>query len=136
MSKEIVDLIAKAKEARLKAYAPYSKFLVGAAALMNDGSYVLGCNVENVSYGLSNCAERTCLFSMIAQGLSPKDVKMFCIIGSTNEPISPCGACRQVMDELLLPETPVILANLNGDYKTYLVKDLLPYQFKEIEHAE
>lgn len=136
MENKILDLINKAKEARERAYVPYSKFKVGAVALLKDGTYVLGCNVENVSYGLTNCAERTCLFSLIAQGYNPKDVEMFCVIGSTSNPISPCGACRQVMDELLNPNAVVVLANLKGDYKTYKVSELLPYTFKEIEHAE
>ena len=129
-------IIEKAKEARKNAYAPYSDFQVGAAALLKDGTYILGCNVENISYGLCNCAERTCLFSLVAQGYDPKDVELFCIIGSTKNPISPCGACRQVMNELLRPETEVVLANMVGDYKVFNNSDLLPYTFEEIEHVE
>ncbi len=129
-------IIEKAKEARSHAYAPYSNFQVGAAALLKDGSYVLGCNVENISYGLTNCAERTCLFSLVAQGYDSKDVELFCIIGSTKAPISPCGACRQVMNELLPRDCEVVLANMLGEYKVFNNSDLLPYTFEEIEHVE
>ena len=97
----INELILKAKEAREASYSPYSKFKVGAAILMKDGTYILGCNVENSSYGLSICAERNALFQMVARGYKKTDAVAMCIIGQTDTPISPCGACRQVMEELL-----------------------------------
>ena len=122
-------LVEMALKAREKAYAPYSNFKVGAALLLKDGSYVLGCNVENASYGLCNCAERTALFKLISDGYTKEDVVAMSIVGQTPHPISPCGACRQVMSELLNPNTPVVLANLNKDTMECKVADFLPYSF-------
>ena len=132
IEKEVIHkLIDEAIKARAYSYSPYSKFKVGAALLLKNGKYLHGCNIENASYGLSNCAERTLLFKMISEGYNKDDVLFFAIVGQTERPISPCGACRQVMFELLNLDTPVILANLNKDYIEYTVKDLLPYQFNE-----
>ena len=134
-SKEMFDikmLIEKAKEARQKAYAPYSNFYVGASILLKNGEYILGCNVENASYGLCNCAERTALFTMIAEGYNKDDVVAMCIIGDTDLPISPCGACRQVMLELLNSETKIVMANIKGDFKEINMHELLPYSFKDL----
>ena len=114
---------------RSNSYSPYSKFKVGASILLSNGKYITGCNVENASYGLCNCAERTALFKMISEGYTKNDVVAMCIVGQTEGPISPCGACRQVMEELLNPETPVILGNLERKTKEMLVKELLPYSF-------
>ena len=124
-------LVEMAKKGREKAYTPYSNFKVGAAIELKNGEYILGCNVENASYGLCNCAERTALFKMVSEGYTKDDVVGFSIVGATKDPISPCGACRQVMSELLNPETPVVLANLEGDTKVFTVKDLLPYGFDD-----
>lgn len=131
MKLEIDKLIDKALEARENAYTPYSKFKVGAAILLKDNTYILGCNVENASYGLSNCAERTAMFKMISEGYRREDVVAMAIVGQSERPISPCGACRQVMTELLPEDCPVILANLNKDYREYKVCELLPYSFNE-----
>lgn len=108
------QLIAEAAAARLLAYAPYSNFKVGAALLCRDGRVFRGCNVENASYGLCNCAERTALFSAIAHGYRPGDFATLAVIGDTDDPIAPCGACRQVMLELGGNELAVVLANLKG----------------------
>lgn len=108
------QLIAESKLARLKAYAPYSKFLVGAALQTKDGRVFHGCNVENASYGLCNCAERTALFSAIAAGYKRGDFTTMAVTGNTDGPIAPCGACRQVMIELGGPHMEVILTNLQG----------------------
>lgn len=124
-------LLDMALVARANAYAPYSKFKVGAAILLSNGKYVLGCNIENASYGLSNCAERTALFKMISEGYTKNDVIAFCITGETNDVISPCGACRQVMNELLKPDTPILLTNVKRDMKEYKVIDLLPFAFTD-----
>lgn len=131
MTFEVLKLIDKAIEARENAYAPYSNFKVGAAILLKNGSYILGCNIENASYGLSNCAERTAIFKMISDGYKKDDVIAMAIVGSTKEPISPCGACRQVMNELLPKKCPVILANLDRKYIEYSNDSLLPYSFTE-----
>ena len=127
----INELILKAKEAREASYSPYSKFKVGAAILMKDGTYILGCNVENSSYGLSICAERNALFQMVARGYKKGDAKAMCIIGQTDDPISPCGACRQVMEELLTKDCKIVLANLKNDVKEMTIEELLPYSFSE-----
>ncbi|MGM9969560.1 MAG: cytidine deaminase [Anaeroplasma sp.] len=127
----IDNLIDMALNARANAYAPYSKFKVGAAILLKNGKYILGCNIENASYGLSNCAERTALFKMISEGYTKDDVVAMCIVGQTNVPISPCGACRQVMKELLSEDTPIYLTNLSRNIKKCSVVDLLPYSFSK-----
>lgn len=132
IGKEIINkMIDEGLKAREYSYSPYSHFKVGAAILLKNGTVIHGCNVENASYGLSNCAERTALFKMISEGYNKNDVECFLVIGQSDRPISPCGACRQVMCELLNLDTTVILANLNRDYILYTVKDLLPYQFNE-----
>ncbi|MCK9235535.1 MAG: cytidine deaminase [Acholeplasmataceae bacterium] len=128
-----MDHIEAAKQARLKAYVPYSKFKVGAAILLKDGTYVHGANIENASYPLSNCAERSALFSLISQGYDVKDIKQITIIADSEQPISPCGACRQVMHELLPKGTPIFLANLHGDVKETNPDELLPYAFDHFD---
>lgn len=132
----INELINKAIEARSKSYSPYSKFKVGASILLKNGTYVLGCNVENVSYGLTNCAERTALFKLVSDGYNKDDVVAMAIVGDTLEPIAPCGACRQVMLEILDKDTPIIMANLNGKYIETKVSSLVPYIFGGIENAD
>ncbi|MDD4000082.1 MAG: cytidine deaminase, partial [Bacilli bacterium] len=94
-------LFEKVLEAYQRAYTPYSHFNVGAVLLMNDGNMITGSNIENASYGLSNCAERSALFSAYSQGYKKEDIIRMMVIGGTKGPISPCGACRQVMSELI-----------------------------------
>ena len=130
---EIKELISKAIEGRSKTYSPYSKFGVGAAILFKDGKYILGCNVENVSYGLTICAERNALFQMVSSGYTKDDVVAMAVVGDTINPISPWGACRQVMAELLDMNTKIVLANIQYDYKETTVKELLPYNFEGLE---
>jgi cytidine deaminase len=101
-------LIDEARAARELAYTPYSKFKVGAALECKDGRIFRGCNVENASYGLCNCAERTAFFSAIAHGYKPGDFTALAVIGETDGPIAPCGACRQVILELGGNELPVV----------------------------
>jgi cytidine deaminase len=124
------DLLTLARSAREQAYAPYSNFLVGAALLTRDGRRFSGCNVENASYGLCNCAERTALFNAIAAGCRPGDFAALAVIADTDNPVSPCGACRQVMSELCDDAMPVLLANLRGDTQQTTVSALLPGSFK------
>jgi cytidine deaminase len=123
------ELIDEAKAARLKAYTPYSNFKVGAALLTRDGNIFRGCNVENASYGLCNCAERTAFFSAIAHGYKPGDFAALAVIGETDGPIAPCGACRQVTLELGGNQLPVVLANLKGDIRETTAAELLPEAF-------
>lgn len=127
MNKKIIDQAIKAMG---RAYTPYSKFNVGAAILLKDGTYILGSNVENASYGLSNCAERSAIFSLISQGYDPKDIVEMAIVGGQDIPISPCGACRQVLYEHLPENTKIYLTNLNYDVKEVTTSYLLPYGFK------
>lgn len=117
-----------AMDAAAKAYAPYSRFKVGAVLTLKNGDTVSGCNVENVSYGLSNCAERTALFSAIAQGVNLSEVTQVTIYTPSDEVYSPCGACRQVMAEFLHPETPVISTSDGGEQQ-WTVNSLLPHAF-------
>jgi cytidine deaminase len=123
------QLIEAAKAARRKAYAPYSKFQVGAALLTRDGQVFEGCNVENASYGLCNCAERTALFVAIAAGYRPGQFQSLAVVGDTDGPIAPCGACRQVIIELGSPTLEVVLTNLKGDVEVTSAKALLPGAF-------
>ncbi len=125
MKNQIKEAIAASK----KAYAPYSKFNVGAALELKDGTIIHGANIENSSYGLSSCAERNALFSLISQGYDKADIVSITVTGNTKGPISPCGACRQVMSELLPKGTPVFLTNLEGDVKKMNIEELLPYGF-------
>ena len=122
-------LILVALEAREKAYAPYSRFLVGAALLTKDGRVFPGCNVENASYGLCNCAERTAFFAAIAAGCKPGDFSQLAVVADSDAPVSPCGACRQVMLELGGPQLGVIQANLRGDIEHSTAAELLPGAF-------
>ena len=122
-------LIDEARKARELAYAPYSRFLVGAALETSDGKIFYGCNVENASYGLCNCAERTAFFSAVAAGYRPGQFKTLAVIGQTDGPIAPCGACRQVMIELGSPKLEVVLSNLDGKVEVTSAAALLPGAF-------
>ncbi|MFS2217287.1 cytidine deaminase [Massilia cellulosiltytica] len=122
-------LIAEARAARELAYVPYSRFKVGAALETKDGRVFRGCNVENASYGLCNCAERTAFFSAIAHGYVPGDFAALAVIGDTDGPIAPCGACRQVILELGGNDLAVVLANLKGDVMETTAAAQLPNAF-------
>jgi cytidine deaminase len=127
----VVDpLMLAAREAREQAYAPYSKFLVGAALLTRDDRTFRGCNVENAAYGLCNCAERTALFSAMAAGCRPGDFVRMAVVADTPGPVSPCGACRQVMAELCDETMPVLLGNLADAMERTSVGALLPGSFR------
>lgn len=110
-------------------YVPYSKFPVGAAIVTKDGKVYTGCNIENASYPLTNCAERTAIFKAVSEG--DKDFQTIIVTADTEEPVSPCGACRQVLVEFCEPEMPVVLTNKKGDIKETTVSELLPGAFKE-----
>ena len=126
---KIVDeeLYQAAVKALDRSYSVYSHFRVGAAARLKDGRIITGANMENSSYGLTLCAERVCIFRSRMEGAERENFVSFCITGDTDDPISPCGACRQVMYEMLPHETPVYLTNLKGDCKVMTVDELLPY---------
>lgn len=124
-----VELLAAARIARARAYAPYSQFRVGAALVTRDGRIFGGCNVESQSYGLTNCAERTAFFAAIAAGARPGDFLQIAVIADTAHPVAPCGACRQVMLELGGPGLVVLQANIGGHVKHTTAGALLPGAF-------
>ncbi|MCK8824464.1 cytidine deaminase [Fuchsiella alkaliacetigena] len=134
MEKELVkELIAVAKEARQAAYAPYSDFAVGAAALTKQGSIYSGCNIENAAYGLSNCAERTAIFKAISE--QEVEIEAVAVVGATAGPCIPCGACLQVMAEFRVGKLQVIMANLKGDVLIKELAELLttPFAKEDLE---
>lgn len=114
--------IEEANKMLSKAYIPYSKFPVGAALVTKEGKIYTGCNIENASYGLCNCAERTAIFKAVSEG--ERDFSYLVITGETDGPISPCGACRQVIAEFCDPKMPVLLTNVKGDEKEVTVEPL------------
>jgi cytidine deaminase len=122
-------LVDAAHVARERAHAPWSRFKVGAAARFGD-EIVHGCNVEFDVYGLTNCAERTAVFAAFASGAARKPMTAIAVVADTPEPVSPCGACRQVMFECGGAELRVILANTRGDTRVVRMADLLPGGFK------
>lgn len=126
MKEKYEKLIKEAERAKKKAYTPYSKFKVGAAVLCADGKIYTGCNIENASFGLTVCAERVAIFKAISEGSTKFEA--IAVIGDTEKPCSPCGACRQVMSEFC-EDTPLIMANSKGDVKIKKVKELLPEAF-------
>ena len=115
MTKEI--LIEEALKARENSYSPYSNFKVGAAVLCKDGNVFHGANIENSSYGLCMCAERNALYNAMNHGYRKDDFIAIALAADTDGPCSPCGACRQVMSELLPLNADIIMANLKGDIK-------------------
>ena len=126
---EYEQLIQEAHRARERAYAPYSRFLVGAALKAKDGTIFHGCNVENASYGLCTCAERTAFFSAVAAGYRPGQFEVLAVVADTDGAVAPCGACRQVMIELGSPTLTVVLSNLKGDVEVTSASALLPAAF-------
>lgn len=123
------ELVKKAIEARELSYSPYSKFKVGAALLCKDGKVFVGANVENSSYPLCMCAERNALYSAMMNCYKKSDFVSLAIAADTDEPCSPCGACRQVISELFPRDGEIILTNLKGNIKTSNIEELLPFAF-------
>lgn len=127
------ELIINALEARLKAYCPYSGYAVGAALLTKSGDIIKGCNVENASYGATNCAERTAVFKAVSEGC--KEFEAIAIVGGKKDSNNldmayPCGVCRQVMREFANPkEFKVIVAKSITEYEEYTLEELLPHSF-------
>jgi cytidine deaminase len=121
-------LLRSAKKIMGNAYAPYSKFRVGAAVLLSNGKIFTGCNVENASYGMTNCAERTAIFSAVAQ-LGPKiEVRAVSVVNDHGVPCSPCGACRQVIYEFG-PDATVFFQGAKGPKQAHIT-ELLPEGFR------
>ena len=127
------ELIMEAGKARQMAYAPYSKFKVGAALVTKDGKIYHGCNVENASYSVTNCAERTAFFKAVSEG--EREFEKIAIVGgmegtAAEEMCAPCGVCRQVMMEFCNAENfQIILADGKGKWIQISLKELLPYGF-------
>ncbi len=121
-------LIKKAFEAMKNAYAPYSGYKVGSCVVCHDGTEFKGANIENASYGATNCGERSAIYAAYSAGYRQDDIKAIAIVSSGKTLASPCGICRQVLAELLLEDTPIYLSNgeLNMDTN---MKELLPYSF-------
>lgn len=130
MQANIDALLKKAVAARTQAYVPYSQFPIGAAVRCDDGSLFSGCNIENASYGLTICAERSAIFAAVAAG--HRQLEALLLVGVTETALLPCGACRQVMAEFMLPEAPIYCAFGSGEkpqVKAYTLSELLPHAF-------
>jgi cytidine deaminase len=117
------SLLADARAAREQAYAPYSRFAVGAALRMRGGRVFSGCNVENLSFGLTICAERNAVFAAVAAG--EREFEAIAIVADSREPVTPCGACRQVLAEFAL-DLAVCSGNLEGKIFESSIRELLP----------
>lgn len=126
MDDNIQKLIEAAKNARLKAFAPFSDFQVGAAIETVDGEIISGCNIESASYGLTVCAERVAVWKAVSMGKT--ELKSIAVVVDTEDLTPPCGACRQIIWEFG-GDIPVVLANLNGRTEILTVKELLPRAF-------
>jgi cytidine deaminase len=121
------DLIEAARQALVRAHAPYSNFRVGAAVRTSDGRVFGGCNVENASYGLTVCAERVAIFNAISQGV--RQLAAVAVCTEADEPAPPCGACLQVMAEFA-PELSIVLANTKGATMVMSLGELFPRPFR------
>ena len=124
------ELFEQTKKNRELSYSPYSKFKVGATVVLKNGLKFPGANIENSSYGLCMCAERNALYNAYLNGYKKDDIEMIFVLADSDRPVSPCGACRQVMSELMNPDCKVILSNMNMDIKETTVSELLPYSFE------
>lgn len=125
------ELLSYAEEAMRLAYAPYSGFMVGAALLTKSGKVYTGCNIENSSFGATNCAERTAIFKAVSEG--EKEFVKIAIVGGENGKLAdfcyPCGICRQVLSEFVDSHFPCVFKNGEGDIITSSLEDLLPHAF-------
>ncbi|MFH5880824.1 cytidine deaminase [Liberiplasma polymorphum] len=116
-----------------RAYVKYSNFRVGAALKLKDGTIITGVNIENASFGLTNCAERTAIYTAYAQGYKKEDIEAILITTEQDHLVSPCGACRQVMRELIPLDAPVYLSDKFGNTTTIKNEELLPLGFTEAD---
>lgn len=128
----MLRLLQAATEVRERAYVPYSKFKVGAALLTGSGRIVQGCNFENASIGATICAERGAVGHALALG--ERDFRALAVIADYEEPVPPCGICRQVLAEFA-PDMPVLMANVQGEQRTATVRELLPGIFQLPEQS-
>ncbi|MCD7951085.1 MAG: cytidine deaminase [Erysipelotrichaceae bacterium] len=122
------DLVNEAFEASKNAFIPYSKFPVGACVLLKNGQTIHGCNIENAAFGSTMCAERNAIFATYCQGYRQDDIEAIAIVADCSPLVSPCGACRQVLSQLLNPDTPVILG-CKEFYEVTNMAELMPRMF-------
>ena len=125
--KELLELAFAAMQ---HAYVPYSKYRVGACVLLKDGTTIQGANIENASYGLTNCAERSALFATYSKGYRKDDIVALAIVSEGEYVAAPCGACRQVIVELMHEDTPIYLSNGKEEIDTS-IRELLPLSFTQ-----
>ena len=125
---KVNEIIELAKKARELSYSPYSNFKVGAVVITKD-NYFLGSNIENASYPLCMCAERNAIYNAYMHGMKKDDFLALAIVADSDEVCSPCGACRQVINELFPKKAPIYLANLKGDVVETNIEELLPRAF-------
>jgi cytidine deaminase len=124
------DLLERAFKAMENAYAPYSNYHVGACVVTKDNKYFIGANIENASYGLTNCAERNAIFQAYSNGYRKNDIQAIAIVSDGKTLATPCGACRQVLVELLEKDTPIVLSNHKIE-KITDIQELLPMSFTD-----
>lgn len=121
------ELMQEAIKARENAYVPYSKFKVGAALITKAGKVYRGCNIENASYPVCTCGERTAIVKAVSEG--EKEFAAIAVVADTPGPCSPCGMCRQAIAEFNIPK--IIMGNLKGDTRTVTLDELIPFYFTE-----
>lgn len=126
---EYKDILEKSFEVMEKAYAPYSNYHVGACVKTKDGKYHVGANIENASYGLTNCAERSAIFHVYSLGYRKEDIESMAVTTCGKTLGAPCGACRQVLVELLNQDTPIVIANTKKQAMVTNIKEILPFSF-------
>ena len=124
------NILERAFKAMENAYSPYSNYCVGACVLTKDNKYFIGANIENASYGLTNCAERNAIFQAYSNGYRKEDIQAIAIVSDGKTLATPCGACRQVLVELLEKDTPIVLSNHKVE-KVTNIEELLPMSFTE-----
>lgn len=128
MNSENEKLVEMAKKALVNSYSPYSNFAVGAALITDTGAIYTGCNIENASYGATNCAERTAIFKAISEG--EKRIKKIAIVSSSENKTPPCGICLQVMSEFMDSDEGIILLSDKDEIFEYKLRDFLPLKFE------
>jgi cytidine deaminase len=134
--KAVAQLYAIARSASDNAYSPYSGAKVGACVVDESGNIYSGCNVENASYGLTQCAERNAIAAAMAAGAQPGNAHTLLIYATGFEVLAPCGACRQVMSELLAHDALVVSCHSETDYRSWTIEELLPDPFKLTEEID
>jgi cytidine deaminase len=123
------DLLQIANKVKSNSYSPYSKFRVGAVLVTEKGEMYTGVNVENSSYGLTNCAERTAVFKAVTEG--EKEFKSIVLVSDAEDFITPCGACRQVLMEICGNDLEVVMSNINHEIRILKLEELLPLSFNK-----